>query len=74
MCDCPTLYGRLNKHVSPAEMLLRWKDITVNVGRSKTMTNKELEGKIIIGEMHSETKPEYTDLYKEIIKKCGGDK
>lgn len=73
MCDCPTLYGRLNKHSSPAEMLMRWKDCTVNVGRSKTMSSKELDGKIIIGEFVKRyDRKEYTKQYDEIIARAHG--
>ncbi len=71
---CPTYYGRKNKKGNAIKMYNWQKDNCVDVKKAEKMTAEELEGKIIIGEMHSETKPEYTDLYKEIIKKCGGDK
>ena len=40
------------------------------------MDEKELKGKIIIGELYNNpsTTGEYTERYDEIIKKLGGDK
>ena len=75
MCDCPTLYGRLNKLGGPAEMVLRWKDATVNVVRAKNMSQEELGGKVVIGEFVNRTdRMEYTAQYDEIIKRAQGGK
>lgn len=75
MCDCPTLYGRLNKLGGPAEMVLRWKDNAVNVARAKNMSEEELAGKVVIGELVNRTdRMEYTAQYDEIIKRAQGGK
>jgi 2-oxoglutarate ferredoxin oxidoreductase subunit beta len=75
MCDCPTLYGRLNKKGDAVDMMLAHKENSVTVNRAKTMTDEELEGKVIIGEIVNNTKrPEYTQLYEQVINTAGEGK
>ncbi len=72
-CDCPSLFGRLNKRGTPADMLLRWKEIAVPVEKAANMSPEELEGKLVIGEMVNRTdRVEYTESYDEIIKRARG--
>ena len=47
MCDCVSLYGRLNKLGTPADMVLRWKDICVSKSKAEQMGADELAGKLI---------------------------
>lgn len=75
MCDCPTLFGRLNKRGNAAQMVLRWKDTAVNIAKSKTMTEEELKDKVIIGEFVNRTdRKEYTKLYDELTERAKGGK
>ncbi|MBR5230091.1 MAG: 2-oxoacid:ferredoxin oxidoreductase subunit beta, partial [Firmicutes bacterium] len=67
-------YGRKNKKGSTVDMYNWQKDNCIDVKKAETMSAEELEGKIITGEMSRCEKPEYTDMYMEIIRKCGGDK
>ena len=72
-CDCPSLFGRLNKCGTPADMLLRWKEIAVPVEKAAAMSPEELEGKLVIGEMVNRAdRVEYTESYDEIIKRARG--
>ena len=71
---CPTYYGRKNKKGSAVDMYNWQKDHCIDTAKATKMTPEELEGKVIIGEMSRCEKPEYTDMYMEIIHKCGGDK
>ena len=71
---CPTYYGRKNKKGSAVDMYNWQKDHCIDTAKAAKMTPEELEGKVIIGEMSRCDKPEYTDMYMEIIHKCGGDK
>lgn len=67
MCDCPTLYGRLNKKGAPADMLLRWKEVCVTAVQAEKMSAEELAGKVIIGEfVNSDRRPEYTQCYARV--------
>ena len=70
---CPTYYGRKNKKGSAVDMYNWQKDHCIDIAKAAKMTPEELEGKVIIGEMSRCEKPEYTDMYMEIIHKCGGD-
>lgn len=72
---CPTYYGRKNKKGDAVKMMTWQKDNCVAVKAAEKMTPEQLEGKVVIGELYrKEGAPEYTDMYKDIIKKCGGDK
>ncbi len=71
---CPTYYGRKNKKGDAVDMLKWQRDNCVDVKKAESMTAEELVGKTIIGNLSkTEGKPEYTDMYMDIIKKCGGD-
>ncbi len=73
---CPTYYGRKNKKGSVVKMMNWQKDNAIDVKKAANMDEKELKGKLIIGELYNNpsTTGEYTERYAEIIKKLGGDK
>jgi len=70
--DCPTTYGRRNKFRSVVDMMKRLKDLAVPVAAAAKMPAEKLEGKMLTGILHQEDKPEYTQMYKEVIKKAQG--
>lgn len=65
--DCPTYFGRRNKIGDAVEMMKRLKELSVNVKAAEKLPPEKLEGKIIIGEIKNETRPEYTDEYQNLI-------
>ena len=67
MCDCPTLYGRLNKQGAPADMMLRWKDGCVTRRQAEGLGPEELADKVVIGEFVDQVRPEYTAQYDRLI-------
>ena len=70
VCDCPTLYGRLNKLGDATAMLMDKKERAIPVARAKSMSPEELRGKIVIGEFADRSDvPEYTVRYGELIEK-----
>ncbi|TDP51838.1 thiamine pyrophosphate-dependent enzyme [Aminicella lysinilytica] len=72
---CPTYYGRKNKKGSAVQMMHWQEDNCIDIKKAAKMEPKDLEGKIILGEMHKDaSRPEYCDEYDKIIKKAGGDK
>lgn len=73
---CPTYYGRKNKKGSVLKMMNWQKDNCIDIKKAEAMTDKELKGKIIIGELYNcpSTTGEYTERYQEIINKLGGNK
>jgi 2-oxoglutarate ferredoxin oxidoreductase subunit beta len=70
ICDCPTLYGRMNKKGNPAQMLLSQKERAVPVNIAQTMSEEELRGKVVVGEFINIQRPEYTEQYMNIIRKA----
>ena len=69
ICDCPTLYGRLNKLGDPAKMLLLQKEMAVPLQQAKNMKPEELQNRIVTGEFVTVEKPEYTEEYAKLIAK-----
>ncbi len=64
---CPTAFGRRNKMKSGTEMLLWQKENAVHINRAGRLSPEELDGKIVIGELHRHEAPEYTELYDKLI-------
>lgn len=72
-CDCPSLFGRLNKRGTAGDMVLRWKEVAVPIDKAKDMTPEELKGKLIIGEMvERDDRIEYTEAYDKVIMRANG--
>ena len=67
---CPTCYGKLNELRSPIKMLEWQRDHAVNMKQYKILSDEEKKEKFVIGEIHLEQKPEYTDEYLKIIGKA----
>lgn len=70
--DCPTTYGRRNKFRSVIQMMTRHKENCVQVKAARVMTPEQLQGKVIIGLLHKEERPEYCDEYARIIRLAQG--
>ena len=68
--QCPVIYGRLNRLGSAVDMLRQQAESTVTVERAKTMTAKELEGKIITGVLVEKDEPEYVSEYYKLIERA----
>lgn len=67
--QCPTYYGRRNR-LGEAIAMLKWqRDNTVTVQRGEGMTAPELEGKLVIGRLHSASGPEYAESYCELVRR-----
>lgn len=71
---CPTYYGRKNKKGNAVQMMHWQEQNCIDIKKAEKMTAEELQGKIITGGMFHRTRPEYTELYDEIIRKAGGAK
>jgi 2-oxoglutarate ferredoxin oxidoreductase subunit beta len=64
---CHTTYGRLNKLGTPVDMMRRLKENSVSASAADNLTPEERETKIIRGVLHDIDKPEYTQLYEQLI-------
>ena len=67
LSQCPTHFGRKNKQGAAADMMERYKDITVPVGSKKKAENPDL---IERGIFVQEEAPEYCREYDKIIEKA----
>ena len=65
LTQCPTYNGRLNKLGSAVEMLDYEKDLTEDWG---LLSREEIVGKMSIGILKNEQKPEYTEQYYQMCK------
>jgi 2-oxoglutarate/2-oxoacid ferredoxin oxidoreductase subunit beta len=69
LVQCPTYMGRKNKIGGPVQMLERFRDGTVNVKAAAHLPPEKVEGKILIGELHRSSAPEYSAEYKAMASK-----
>jgi len=67
IANCHTYFGRLNREGDAVRMLNTIKDNSVSVGKAKNMTPEELEGKQVIGTLHTSEKTEFCDEYQKIV-------
>lgn len=71
MCDCVSLYGRLNKLGDAASMMKRWEKLSVSVAKAREMSSQELKDKIVYGEfVDNNDLLEYTERYAGVIRKA----
>ena len=69
--DCPSLFGRLNRMGDAPAMMMKWKDRLVTIKQAENMSKEELQGKVVWGEfVNKNDRMEYTDIYKENIRKA----
>lgn len=67
LSDCPTYFGRKNKMPEPFDMLMRQKTHTYSSADAKRLDPAELEGKVMRGVIHQSERPEYVQVYQELI-------
>lgn len=65
--QCPVGYGRRNKMGSPLKMMKHIKEKSVRVKTAEKMDAEELEGKIVVGELHRKELPEFVDEYRKMV-------
>ena len=70
--QCPTYYGRKNKLKTPVSMMDHLKEVSIYKNNAELMSDKELEGKIIVGEFANKPRAEFTDNIEELSKKHFG--
>jgi 2-oxoglutarate ferredoxin oxidoreductase subunit beta len=66
---CPTTFGRMNKLGSTVDMMRQLKENSVSASAAEKLSPEERETKIVRGVMHDVEKPEYTQLYDELIQR-----
>lgn len=65
---CPTYYGRRNKKGDAVDMMMDFKERSVVKKAYDQLPEEERQNKIVVGELYSGARDEYTQKYDEIIK------
>ena len=73
LSDCPTYFGRKNRMPDPVDMLKWQNECTYTTADAKRLDPEELEGRYLRGVIHNEPRPEYTQMYQDVIRRAGGD-
>jgi len=66
---CPTTYGRMNKLGSTVDMMRMLKEKSISISAAEKLSPEEREIKIVRGVLYDVEKPEYTQLYEELIRR-----
>ena len=64
---CPTTYGRMNKLGTTVDMMRLLKEDSVSMTAAEKLSPEAREKKIVRGVMYDVEKPEYTQLYEQLI-------
>jgi len=59
--QCPVQYGRRTGAGTAVQMLQQYKENSVSVRRAAGMSSQELAGKIVVGVLHDEPRPEFVE-------------
>jgi 2-oxoglutarate ferredoxin oxidoreductase subunit beta len=69
---CHTTYGRVNNLKSPIQMMRLLKERSITARAAAKLDKEALEDKIVRGVLHDEEKPEFTELYDQVIEQAHG--
>jgi 2-oxoglutarate ferredoxin oxidoreductase subunit beta len=69
---CHTTFGRANNLKSPIQMMRLLKDNSMSVQAATKLGEDLPDTKIVRGVLHDEDKPEFTELYDQIIERAHG--
>jgi len=65
--QCPVQYGRYVGVTEPAKLLLMFKDLSVSIDKSKSMSEEELKERIIIGEFTDRERAGLIEAYEKLF-------
>ena len=66
---CPVIYGRLNKKGGPSQMMKEMRDNSIPLSAVDKLPPEKVEGKIVRGTLIKEVKPEYSEMYADLLKR-----
>lgn len=69
---CHTTFGRANNMRSPLLMMRMLKDNSISVQAAQKLGDDLPPDKIVRGVLHDEDKPEFTELYDQVIERAHG--
>lgn len=71
LAACPTYFGKFNKFANAVEMFNWYRDIAINIKNVDPVEGVP-EGKVTIGLLHQEDKPEYIEEYDKMVERAKG--
>jgi 2-oxoglutarate ferredoxin oxidoreductase subunit beta len=69
---CHTTFGRANDMKSPIQMMQLMKDSSITIQAAEKLGDELPPDKIVRGVFHDEEKPEFTELYDQVIARAQG--
>jgi 2-oxoglutarate ferredoxin oxidoreductase subunit beta len=69
---CHTTFGRANQLKSPVEMMRLLKDNSVTIQAAEKLDEDPTRARIVRGVFRDEEKPEFTELYDQVIERAQG--
>ena len=69
---CHTTYGRANNLKSPVTMMRMLKDQSITIQAAEKLGEDLAPDRIVRGVFHDEDKPEFTELYDQVIEQAHG--
>ena len=69
---CHTTFGRANRLKSAVQMMQLLKDNSVTVQAAEKLGDEMPQDRIVRGVFHDEEKPEFTELYDQVIERAHG--
>jgi 2-oxoglutarate ferredoxin oxidoreductase subunit beta len=69
---CHTTFGRANQLKSPVKMMRLLKDSSVTIQAAERLGDELPEDRIVRGVFRDEEKPEFTELYDQVIERAQG--
>jgi 2-oxoglutarate ferredoxin oxidoreductase subunit beta len=69
---CHTTFGRANQLKSPVQMMKLLKENSITVERARKLEEEPAANQIVRGVFHDEDKPEFTELYDQVIEQAHG--
>ncbi|MBC7224192.1 MAG: 2-oxoacid:ferredoxin oxidoreductase subunit beta, partial [Anaerolineae bacterium] len=67
---CHTTFGRANNMRTPVEMMRHLKEVAVPLKTWDALSEEERAAKVARGILHDEEKPEYTELYRDLVRRA----
>lgn len=67
---CHTTFGRANNMRTPVEMMRHLKEVAVPLKTWEALPKEERAAKVARGILHDEEKPEYTELYRDLVRRA----
>ncbi len=64
--QCPVQYGRRTGSGTATQMLQGYKERAVIARRAQAMSAEELAGKIVVGELHDQPRPEFVEQLRRV--------